>query len=294
MARIAASLAALLFVVAARSAAGGSDYGPPVAVAAIRHDLPLLLAHGLGGERRSFIDWVVADERGAVAMWHAGVIRGIVILRNYGGRWWWRAGTMTINAKVSGWTPLQSPGDRITACGSFSPWAPSAHELLEQGFISPHLAKRLTLRLKPPQRPKTLGFVICDYAPNYVNDEGNVYDAIFHYSSGLFGEAWVLALSGGMPSPKLPNEGGSSKAYYSFDLWSQGDKALTFPDGSTFKIWFPYVLRSRLGYTLTVTNVSPVIRRLSGKFEDNALTFTLPWFTLPPYGAAHGEINGPE
>jgi hypothetical protein len=52
----------------------GSDDGPRYAVATIRHDLPILLADALKGQKvqqTPVIQWVVTDGRKAVAHWRA-------------------------------------------------------------------------------------------------------------------------------------------------------------------------------------------------------------------------------
>lgn len=58
-----------------------SDLGPTPALLAIRQDFPVLLAALLENtHEKPMIDWVVAHDGDAVAMWHAGRNRGLVLL----------------------------------------------------------------------------------------------------------------------------------------------------------------------------------------------------------------------
>ena len=67
---------------------------------------------------------------------------------------------------------------------------------------------------------------------------------------------------------------------------------LAFASGSTFEVWFPFVLPRNKGYTLHVSNVVPVIAELSGTLKNNVMRFVLPPFTLRSEVIAHGEIDG--
>jgi hypothetical protein len=69
------------------------------------------------------IDWVVADQQDAVAMWSAKGNQGIVVLQRRSGRWWWRGAASSTDDMGGTWSPLGLPGNEISSaeCSMHSP-----------------------------------------------------------------------------------------------------------------------------------------------------------------------------
>ena len=301
----------LLFVgflaaaIACPATAFTSDYGPAAAVAAIRHDLPLLLAAPLQDTHlKPTIDWVVADSQDAVAMWHAGQNRGVVALRFRSGRWWWRGAAVMTAGEVGVWTPMSIPGNRITLCYHYGlmPGAPSAHDLLAQGFIDKALADELSGRLTAAAsfsstEPRPV--VLCDPdLTHYIESaSSNVYVATLFHKDDV--EWQWFSLSGYTPSTWQKAAIPGTDPYYLFSLKVESfageappPAALAFASGSSFEVWFPFVLPRNKSYMLHLSNVDPAIAELSGTLKNNVVRFVLPPFTLRSGVIAHGEIDG--
>jgi hypothetical protein len=127
---------------APQARASARDVGSESAAAAIRHDLPLLLASNDIDPKQVTVDWVVSDARDAVAQWHAPEhLRGISAFRFEGGKWWWRAGSAAITNSTGGWTKLDSPGHGVDNCGVAGP-PPTAQQLLALGYVDSGLVRR--------------------------------------------------------------------------------------------------------------------------------------------------------
>ena len=67
-----------------------------------------------------------------------------------------------------------------------------------------------------------------------------------------------------------------------FDLTIDGPKPVTFAPGTTFDIWFPFVLDDTLSYDLTIGFANEPIGPLYAKPFDNVLHYKLPGFTALP------------
>jgi hypothetical protein len=86
--RVVAQALTVGLLIVAGTAASASDSGPSAAVAAIRRDLPILLAGPLsdqGAKATAVVDMVLTDGSEAVATWHAPAFhqryRGLVVLQ---------------------------------------------------------------------------------------------------------------------------------------------------------------------------------------------------------------------
>jgi hypothetical protein len=270
--------------------ARADDRGPAGTVAAIRRDIPLLLASQLGPDRSKLVvDWIVADKGEAVAAWHAAGDRGVVVLHFRSGRWWWRAAAVTTPDASGYWTPMRAPGEEVGSCFADSPGPPSAHDLVVAGFITESLAADLSNRLRAAApRP----FVYHECLPNahYYEDTGVSYDARL-FDKELLPVRPVL--TGRVPEDWRRRGARGAKVYYVFDLSGSESMPLLFrTDSATFGIWFPYVLPLQTRFTLSLRGVNPEVRAIPGNLKDNLLHFDLPAFTLPPGSVARGEIDG--
>jgi hypothetical protein len=291
-----------------------SDRGPAAALAAIRHDLPILLTAPLEDLKvKPTVDWVVADQRDAVAMWHGGGNRGIVVLQRRLDRWWWRGAAYSTDDMAGSWSPIEVPGNEVPTadCTTHLPRPPSAQELLEDGFIDKPLAAELADRIPTVPKPETITGRGCTGFTTLVESVSGGYDATFSdredYDATWF--TWVYQAPIGSESRRIPG----SNVYYSFTLSALPDESahdmthlvhqvysglfpspppsMTFKTGSTIDVWFPYVLTGHGHYLLSIRNVTPEIREVPGALRNNVLHFVLPAFTLLRGGAAQGQID---
>ena len=88
------------------------------------------------------------------------------------------------------------------------------------------------------------------------------------------------------PAQYVPN------AVLYFDLRINGTSPVTFAQGTTIDIWFPFVLDDRLNYDLTIGYADKPIGPIYARAFDNALHFVLPAFTVTPGRALMAEIDG--
>jgi hypothetical protein len=77
--------AAALAAAACFLPAAAADYGPSRAIAAIHHDLPVLLAARVG---TATVEAAFVESDEALAVWQAASARGTCVLRYRSGRWW--------------------------------------------------------------------------------------------------------------------------------------------------------------------------------------------------------------
>ena len=141
---------------APQARAGERDVGSESAGAAIRHDLPLLLASNDIDPNQVIVDWVVSDARDAVAQWHAPEhLHGITALRFEDGKWWWRAGSALMPNLEGGRTKLDSPGHDVDNCGVAGP-PPTPERFLALGYIDSGLVRTLAGKLPATRRSTAL------------------------------------------------------------------------------------------------------------------------------------------
>jgi hypothetical protein len=290
-----AFLGAFVAAAIAAPASAAGNRGTAVAIAAIRHDLPLLLAARLRDVHvKPSVDWVVANGNNAVAMWHAGKNRGIVSLRFRSDRWWWRgAATATWPGE---WTPMWVPGRQASCFGyAVAPGPPSAHDLLAQGFIDKALADELSDRLRATPTTGIPELKECFPDTRYIKSPTDAYDATFFHKEDVGWRWFTLHGRAAAGSSKATIPGADT--YYVFTLSAQAFPAdappptITFASGSTFEVWFPYVLPTDRRYTLRITGVLPEPASISGTLRNNVLRFVLPSFTLRTDVPAQGEIE---
>jgi hypothetical protein len=274
--------------IACAGASSTRDYGPPKAIAAVRHDLPLLLAASLKPTRPT-IDWVITDGEDAIATWHVGAVRGLVAMELKSGRWWWRAAATRNPGAHGAWTRLLLPGGFLGSCPTWFKAAPSVQDLLAQGFVNEHLVAILSRRLEPAKPPGGGLLVDCRPVSGFANSMDDGYYASFlrnrkdHITVpvALTGRGSTIGPSG----HRL-----SAVTYYAFDFSESLFELARFRAGATLDVWFPYVLDKRVRYVLYLRNIDPEIVALPGKLENNTLHFTLPAFGLRAGTKAHGEI----
>ncbi len=300
------SLTGLLFVAVAHAAAASlGDRGPTTAVATVRHDLPLLLAAMFEDKReKPSIDWVVTDDKDAIAKWRSAQHQGVVALRLYFGRWWWRAAAISSIHASPSWTPMLAPGYGLGQCGLQVYDPPSVAALLAAGFIDETLAKELSGRLQATTTQHSVVTIMqCHMIPiDSISGSGGFDATFFHkedYGSAWFD--WIAWAPETTSSDREPSYAFTVKAlpHDPSDLVQTVYRVL-FPtpppilkfDDSTVDVWFPYVLTNDTRYTLSLSNVTPELRDIPATLRNNVLHFLLPEFSLQLGEVAHGEIDG--
>lgn len=275
------------------------DSGPVSSIAAVRHDLPILLSDTLSdGNGSLVIDWVLTDGQEAIAAWHslrAGIAdphRGLVVLRMKSGRWWLRAAATSYDYldNVDAWTQLTDSATP-NLCGVGHPGPPSAHDLLSLGFIDASMAARAssTLRVKAPRHLRTVLSFTCDS----FGDIGES-SASQGYNAGFYHVEFPrnsFSLKGKGTDEEASSHCLEPATIYLFTLSSARREESTFTTGSTFSVRFPYVLDRTRRYALTLRDITPTVDSLVGKLNNNVLTFKLPKFTLSARSTAHGDIR---
>jgi hypothetical protein len=82
-----------------------------------------------------------------------------------------------------------------------------------------------------------------------------------------------------------------SELYYAFTLSAEKPAVASFAAGSTFDVWFPFVLDSKMPYALRVSRVTPELQVAPRTTKNNILHFVLPPFEIPEGSTALGEID---
>lgn len=280
------------------TAASASDSRPSDAAAAIRRDLPILLAGPLsdqGAKATAVVDIVLTDGSEAVATWHAPAFhqryRGLVALHFVSGRWRWRAATASLAGEAGAWTPMSVPGQLLSFCGAGGSGPPSARAMLMRGFISRSFAEQFADKLKPSRPLAASELVLCDPSPGDVEDESTNegYDARFLHEEEYPRDLFVLTGRG--PRNSEPSDLEGAEPVYVFTFSATKPVPVKFPRGSTFSVWFPFVLDRSSRYILTVRDIFPEIQPVAGKLKNNMLTFNLPTFSMPAGTEVRGEIS---
>jgi hypothetical protein len=267
--------------------------GPRDAVAAIRHDLPILLADALTSYEvrpTPVIEWVLTDGREGVAEWRAGQRRGVVVLRFRTGRWWWLGAASNDSTDDGTWSRMRVPGTDLDLCEGSRRGPPSAHDLLVQGFIDAPLAARVSQTLGTTPQSGAIAIALCDSFGEYGEGSttGGYVASFFHPKNDL---PVPLTLDGRGPADwQRPSRPGS-ELYYVFRLSAEKPAAARFTAGSTFGVWFPFVLDTKKLYKLRISDVTPELQVAPKSTKNNVLHFVLPAFEIPEGSMALGEIN---
>ena len=249
------------------------DVGPGREIAAIRHDLPILLRH-FESSGADIVSVVIDGDQAVAVSGDSGKYEFFALTRLLG-KWWFQ--------------------DPITASGSASPCTngigiPEA--LMMQARASIDLT---TPTPAPTARP---GEYVTPRTQSDCEFESGPYRMRFTQPDGM---PYRLPIT---IKTRAPSEGESwltpcNDAFLFFSgTYEYGNDALAptsplrIPAGMTIDIWFPFVLDTLKTYRLTIGYVNPVILKLSGTLTDNTLHFTLPAFAIDPRAEIKGEIDG--
>ncbi|MGZ3496539.1 MAG: hypothetical protein ACXVAM_11935 [Vulcanimicrobiaceae bacterium] len=289
----------------AGAAARADDFGPPHDVASIRNDAKTLLAAiaRQGGSAPDLITVsdvvVVGDE--ALYSFRAGVTGGTIALLRTRGQWWirLRAFASSYATVVDAQPPLrQTLPDadgigpaflRKTGLSAALVQAAAQHNpSLSQSV--PHNAVNINACCsKTMQRTvaKTGGTVI---APAEATD-GFLTTIAYAPNNGSAGTSFDRII-GRAPTEAESTQMPHGDAFYYFDFSFTSSAPVTFNNGTRIDVWFPYVLDTRLRYSLTVGFADKPIGPIDGTIHDNTLSFTLPGFTVNPGVMLMAEIDG--
>jgi hypothetical protein len=83
-----------------------------------------------------------------------------------------------------------------------------------------------------------------------------------------------------------------SDAVMFFDIIIDAPKPVSFQKGTTFDVWFPFVLDDTLKYNLSFGGGQEPVGPIAGTVFDNVVHFELPGFTALPGKELMGEIDG--
>jgi hypothetical protein len=183
-----------------------------------------------------------------------------------------------------------APGTDLTLCTGSQFGPPSAQELVEQGFIDAPLAARASQRLAPKPRTWAIEVDSCDpFGESWEGSTTSGYVAtFFHPKNDL---PVRLTLNGRGPADWQRPAKLGSKLYYAFRLSAEKLAAASFAAGSTFDVWFPFVLDNKVLYTLRLSHVIPQLQVAPRSTKNNVLHFVLPPFEIPEGSTPLGEID---
>lgn len=295
-----------------------ADVGPRADVAAIRHDLPILLAArvrdwGRDPEKDVRIEVVAVSGDDALAQWRVGSTWGVEGLMRIYGRWWDR---MTANTSVLTAPPLRLTNICIQVDG---PYVLSRSALLDLGWPAAIVSiadalpavradDRALASVAPTPTPSgssscsvysianhtisaTGGSVSEDYGGNnrYVTD-GYVLDVTYAPNTALPGSR-VDKVFGRRPSSTEAALTLAGGAEFFFGATLVSASQVRFRPGTSVKVWFPFVLDTRVVHGLTIGGVISPFDPIAGTLRDNTLRFDLPSFSVAPGAHITGAID---
>ena len=284
-----AALCAVLLALAVwPTAARADDVGPRRDIAAIRHDLPVLLAAGpYAAAPPQRFESVVVSGADAVAECYACSLTALLRLHYRYDRWW-----------LLGYVAPSSSG-MLTA------GVPQALVALARS----HVTMTQKTDAATPQPPcKTFS---CYFVSGAIYDAGAPGQIPFNanvrgFTSEGYRPTLTFAPSDASTDAKLANVTGraptraeswanppSGNSYFFFSGTVQSPQPVHVQAGTTIDVWFPFVLDPTLRYSLTIAAPNAMsLGPIQGTLTDNTLHFVLPAFTAPPGAELMGEIEG--
>jgi hypothetical protein len=253
--RLLVSAAALVLTLLAPIAAPADDSGPRREIAAIRHDIPVLLG-------ATPIESVVVVNGVAAVRLHSGDQEITYAFDKRYGRWWY-----------AGLTGVAYDRPSPTPC-------PLKNCFTDSGFVDTY----------PASPPRSISFV--KGIQNQFFEDW--YRLTLQFSTSDAGpNATIESFATRAPTEAESWEnypGGNS--YFFFSGTVQSTQPVRVQAGTTLDVWFPFVLDTSQRYSLTIA--APHVMSLGpidGTLKDNTLHFVLPAFTAPPDAELMGEIE---
>jgi hypothetical protein len=260
----------------------------------MRGDAERLLARrvrqtGVDPKNIAIRDVVVVRDQ-AVLSWDSGKQHGLMGLMVKEGRWWdvYDGPAGAVSLRAAGFTDalvsaaLAGNADvRASALASRSLARPAAHgdpfcfDIC--GVVQPNGSTVFALPSKTAGYQITLQFSAND-APAWIP------------VTQLYARAPTHA-EFAPPQPPAPGWGGPDAVCF-FDVGIGGSRAVTFRNGTTIDVWFPFVLDDQLRYNVSFVSAGKPSGMIFGTIFDNTLHFVLPAFTIDPNAPLMAEIDG--
>lgn len=271
-------------------AVSSADVGSTADLAAIHHDLPILMSAEVQYVRPLIIEWVVTDGRRAIASWAANPFRGFATLAKREGRWWWTGDSVSDPGGF--WTNLTAPPQDLGRCFDAIQAPPSAKAVFDDGYIDKSTYMLLRGRWKAAAKPTTFRLRE-EFCPRiHAEDWSGNYRLRLDPSRGAEGARYDF----GDPASQRRTDLAHRNGHYDFDLSSrvyEAKKPLTVStlSDADLTLWAPFVLDKTQVYTLDLLGAEPPIFGLRGTLRNNTLMFALPPFTIPIRKIERGTIN---
>jgi hypothetical protein len=272
----------------APKAAENSDFGDPAQVAAIRHDIPILLDERLAYTHRTpVIEWVVSDGYRAVANWDAGDIGGLIALALRAGKW--RVVSEVGRDADGWWSPLGYP----YGCRHNNLREPSGRELVDANLIDAGLLPSLEQRLVPNVPTTPFKDLIVDCYSTIASQTLNGYHLTFspHYDDNTRMAFSFVESASDKPS-ELSSSGDSFRFRIAANDWSDrpSSATATVREGRV-TIWVPFVLDAGRTYVLSLDGNAWSVAAIKATVKYNTLTFDLPRFPMRAGTIVNGVVR---
>jgi hypothetical protein len=320
--------ATALFVLLATGLANAyaDDFGPRHDVGTLRSDAPRLLAHrarlaNIDPKQIAISDVVVVGDQ-AVLSWDIGTQHGLMGLVRQDNRWWDALDVVRWVSNKSCWSAsVHHPIDIQQHTGSNVYGKPSKRDIVSWGLsdstaamAGTHNADIVPDRANVPSPSATLlrcwagEGEIYDAGPGVpippsggpisANDNVDPYQvSITLARNDALPRARITRVYARPPTPAefLPYPTPYrivSDAVMFFDIVVDGPKPVSFQKGTTFDVWFPFVLDDTLKYRIVFSTGEQHIGPIVGSIFDNVVHFEVPGFTALPGKEIMGEIDG--
>lgn len=269
-----------------------TDLGPPQSVAAIRTDVPKLLANRMGGDGSVSVTDVVADATRAVAIWQGGGNVGIAVLQKRNARWWLMAYALH-PLKRNEWTDLKTTAPTNLYCGSGENPAPAADVLTKRFAIPPSVAQSAAASYaeSTPASPMAIAT-----SPRGTLVRGRWVDCATYPVPYAAVDGYVLDLAGmftreAMPALTASNATPESETSIARLVHVTISSSEPLPP-STLNVWCPWPLDPTSRYTLTLRLTNGREQRIAGSLDNaNNLHFVLPPIPIVPLAVTRGTIS---
>jgi hypothetical protein len=290
------------------------DGGPGREVRAIRHDLPILVAHRSALWKDTspiVIDGVLVEGDGALAQWHQGAHTRIEIFSKQLQRWWLQS-EISIdeqNGLATCCGGVYAPGDLNGPTTAFLQRLPDvAYPLASKAAtFLPAVAnanERASVRAASTNANATESPSI--HGDTFVDDsipltatttpwlgKTKAYALSTTFSANdATPQSRLTDLAGRAPTSAESWEARCGNGYFFFSATLSSQQPVHVSAGTKLDVWFPFVLAPKMTYSLTIAHVTPIIGPLNGTLTDNTLHFELPAFSAEPGADLMGEIDG--
>lgn len=285
-------VALVLVAFTAQAVCAANDLGPPESVAAIRREVPKLLANRMGGDGSVSVTGVVTDGVHAVAVWQGGGTAGIVVMRERNG-FWWSQGFATHPPHRSEWTPLNASPPTSSYCGSGDNPAPVASDLVDRFAFPVALAKSAAVAYAEPGLPSPKAISVKGGGTLVI---GRYVDCVTYRVPSAQVDGYALNLDGLFSSDRMPSltvtnatPESAIRIAHLVDLTISSSEPLA---ASKLNVWCPWPLDPASRYTLKLRLTNGREQLVAGSLDNaNNLHFVLPPIPIVPLAVTRGTIS---